>query len=1137
MKINSLDVDGYGVWSNLKLDGLSDGLNVFCGPNEAGKTTLMHFVRSMLYGFAPERRHYLPPVRGGRPGGSLEVAGPNGQFHLSRHNDNQDSGTPARAVLSASDGSRQGEQLLNVLLSNVDEPIFNNVFAFGLREIQELGTLGDTEAAALLFNITAGLDRVSLVDTMRELRNSRNRMLRDDGKPCQLVQLTEQRDRLRDELEELASLTGQYTRLASQRDLLDREVARLEDDKNQFAHDARVLEIAVTVRDRWLRRAELDEQLAAMRSCGNMPDGAIEQLDRIRARLDKHQERITQIGRRRRHLRAEASELKVNEALWRQSARIEALQEQEGWINTLRDRTSELETEILAAEEQLATERQQLGLGEAAESLDPAALVQRDLRKIRRSARTATQSRRALDEARQQSDTARQAAASLTTQIATTLSARGEEDLAGAIDRSGGLVSQLRRRVQLDERLEQMTTYHDELERQSRDLLSRQLLPAWVLALLGSMFVAGVILLVAGLASPESIIGTLGWACAILGATGAGVAVGIKVMLERSNARKLDACQKQLNMLQLQLQQANEERESLDQSLSGGSGPLATRLAEAERDLSGLEELMPLETRRQTAQQEADAAAARTARAEEEFNVARRRWRETLGLFGLPENLSPKQVRELLGRCDHLAQLIRRVEHSREELRQRQGELDGLRDRITQLATDTGLSVATGNPIELLRQLGEEVRRQESLLQQRHRLRDSSRKLRRKRTKLEAATRRLKQRRRELLEQIGVETEDELRRRSKEYARAEELRRERRAVQAEIDAALGGHCEEEAIAEQLADSVHNADGANADLESRWDELDKRVQATQSQLKERFEKRGQLGLQLEALAKDSRPAAKQMELSMVEKQLDDAVRRWQVLAVTCRILESIKKTYEEQRQPETLQEASGYLRRLTNGRYARVWTPLGEDMLWVDDGEGHSIKVEVLSRGTREQLFLSLRLALVSSYARRGAQLPLVLDDVLVNFDAPRAKAAAEVLRDFARAGHQLLVFTCHDHIFSLFKSLKVDVKRLPSSEEVASAPPVAPKKSKKKKRSKKAKSAPEPAAEVEEPPIEEEPVELVAEEAPWEEPEDEPVEEMLDEAEEDDEEYDESEDELEDEYEYEWEEEDEDEDYDNAEAA
>ena len=73
MRITALEVDGFGVWSGLRLDHLSEGLNVFFGPNEAGKTTLMQFVRSVLYGFTSERRRYLPPLGGGRPGGSIHV--------------------------------------------------------------------------------------------------------------------------------------------------------------------------------------------------------------------------------------------------------------------------------------------------------------------------------------------------------------------------------------------------------------------------------------------------------------------------------------------------------------------------------------------------------------------------------------------------------------------------------------------------------------------------------------------------------------------------------------------------------------------------------------------------------------------------------------------------------------------------------------------------------------------------------------------------------------------------------------------------------------------------------------------------------------------------------------------------------
>jgi hypothetical protein len=121
-----------------------------------------------------------------------------------------------------------------------------------------------------------------------------------------------------------------------------------------------------------------------------------------------------------------------------------------------------------------------------------------------------------------------------------------------------------------------------------------------------------------------------------------------------------------------------------------------------------------------------------------------------------------------------------------------------------------------------------------------------------------------------------------------------------------------------------------------------------------------------------------------------------------------------------------------LSQLTGGKYTRIWTPLAHDILFVDTAEGQPLSVQVLSRGTREQLFVSLRLALVSAYARRGIHLPMILDDVFVNFDAGRTKIACRVLRDFAREGHQLLVFTCHEHVWRMFQELKVDARRIPN---------------------------------------------------------------------------------------------------------
>jgi len=241
MRINGLEIGGFGVWTNLKLEGLNHGINVLYGPNEAGKTTLLQFVRSVLYGFSPERRQYLPPLRGGRPGGTIDLGGPNGRFCLERYYDEEsDSPNREQITLTAADGTRQGEHLVKVLLANVDEVTFNNVFAVGLREIQELGTLGDTEAAEQLYNLTAGLDRVSLVEVIDELATSRNRILDPRGNSCQVVKLLADREKLRGEIEELGGLTRCYARLLADRNLLEREIIRLEEENTAAENQAKV---------------------------------------------------------------------------------------------------------------------------------------------------------------------------------------------------------------------------------------------------------------------------------------------------------------------------------------------------------------------------------------------------------------------------------------------------------------------------------------------------------------------------------------------------------------------------------------------------------------------------------------------------------------------------------------------------------------------------------------------------------------------------------------------------------------------------------------------------------------------------------------------------------------------------------
>ncbi len=97
---------------------------------------------------------------------------------------------------------------------------------------------------------------------------------------------------------------------------------------------------------------------------------------------------------------------------------------------------------------------------------------------------------------------------------------------------------------------------------------------------------------------------------------------------------------------------------------------------------------------------------------------------------------------------------------------------------------------------------------------------------------------------------------------------------------------------------------------------------------------------------------------------------------------------------------------------TDGRYVRILAPLGKQVQELERNDGVIVPLAGLSTGTAEQLYLALRFGLVEHFARQAESLPVVMDDILVNFDPVRAERAARSIEDLATR-HQVLYFTCH----------------------------------------------------------------------------------------------------------------------------
>src|SRR5262249_44969972 len=159
--------------------------------------------------------------------------------------------------------------------------------------------------------------------------------------------------------------------------------------------------------------------------------------------------------------------------------------------------------------------------------------------------------------------------------------------------------------------------------------------------------------------------------------------------------------------------------------------------------------------------------------------------------------------------------------------------------------------------------------------------------------------------------------------------------------------AIGTHANEGEVAAEL--EKHDRE----QLSRRTDQLRTRHREVQTAQRERHEQRGELAAEMKALVEDRRLAEAQLQLGAIDRQLHDLAERWRTLTVVGRVMDSIRKHYESQRQPEVLREASTYLDRLTEGHYTRIWTPLGQQALRVDDRDGRTLPLDVLSCGTRE----------------------------------------------------------------------------------------------------------------------------------------------------------------------------------------
>lgn len=141
------------------------------------------------------------------------------------------------------------------------------------------------------------------------------------------------------------------------------------------------------------------------------------------------------------------------------------------------------------------------------------------------------------------------------------------------------------------------------------------------------------------------------------------------------------------------------------------------------------------------------------------------------------------------------------------------------------------------------------------------------------------------------------------------------------------------------------------------------------------------------------------------------------RNWAKLAVALNLLEKIMKKYKDDRFPQVIQKAAEYFSFLTDYEYCHLHVK-ADGNLSVERKDRVLFAPEELSKGTGEQLYIAIRFGLVH-VMKEEYPFPVIIDDGFVNFDQARTKRMLELVQTISH-DTQVLLFTCHRHVARQF---------------------------------------------------------------------------------------------------------------------
>jgi uncharacterized protein YhaN len=1007
MWINGWSVDDFGHLRGTCVEGLTEGVNVVLGANESGKTTTLHFLRWVLFGFPRGNTLAVQRYRPGTDGfgGRVRVVHDGRTISMQRHYGDD------RPTLSAADGSAPAGTAWNDVVGTAGRELFETVFAITTDELNSFAELSTDEVREHIYAAGMVGHGPSAREVLERLDDRRSTLLKPRSGLIRELhrELARRTEELHSAIAGAAGLQNRRAdlgRLRAVADECDRRRRQLESDTSH-------LDDLIASWPSWSEATELRRELAAMPEAVELPIDPIGKLDSLTASLDAAARELDDAQDALRANTEQVEAIGTNERLPPLVTAVEELDRSSTLMANQENVLLTLDSTEQRQASQLSDALSDLGADWTVERTTAVDVSLPAFQQARELAERTTTARARAEQALSTLEAARRTDAATSGEMAS-LEARSSEFRAqvGPIDDVASAQTAAQRLVSLIPELE--TRRNAESDHARWEAMAREMQPTNAASAIPGFTVPTLMAVAILCVAAAGISIVTGAPLPAIGfALVSGVAGWLSLALHR---RRMRVASRQTDDAPRAGTATHDSDAPRDSSVIAAEVRAAATttgfaaqptLEAANRRYHELDRLAAL-------QQQLDVLRERSGLHAEELRIASQTYDEALAAraiveldwdrwrneAGLPMQLRPGDCVEFLDRVRHARNALEEHATTLEAIRGTARDIEQHRASVAELATRAGLDPA--EPDSSLQSLIAAVRSDTANRRRIDELQRARPALLRAQERANEKHQLVRQELDDLLAHAGGDADH-----FRAVAAREESRGRITERLTQIDIELRARFGTDEPLE-----VARAALATGDLEG-WKQnsgaLETRRQEALADYEQAFDEYLTEEAAIAYAESSADVAGLSLQVEALRSELSEAMDDWTVATLAHKAIDDTLRRFETERQPEVVRSAAESFSRITDGRYTNL-VPEEASLAVLEPGGGRLDSTQ-LSRGATEQLYLAMRFGLARQYART-TPLPLVLDDVLVNADPQRRRRLAEELHEVSTEV-QVLLFTCH----------------------------------------------------------------------------------------------------------------------------